>query len=110
MKYPPLNCTILCKIAKIGKKYVTIETVETRDPDSGPIVGELTMSGPNQATLENARKESGAVPVRTWIDIAHHGNPEETVAGKSLPKAKEASLRRTITTSKAGACSFLVCW
>ena len=79
MKYPPLNCTILCKIAKIGKKYVTIETVETRDPDSGATVGELTMIGPNQATLENASKQSGAIPVRTWIDIAHHGNPEETV-------------------------------
>jgi hypothetical protein len=78
-KYPPLNCTILCKIEKITKKYVTIETVETRDPDSGPIVGGLTMIGPNEATFEIAGKESGALPVRTWIDIAHHGNPEETV-------------------------------
>ncbi len=62
MKAKPLNCTFLCKVAKIGRKYVTIETVEKRDwdhPDGSPsIIGKA---------------------ITTRIDIAHNGEAEETV-------------------------------
>jgi hypothetical protein len=51
---PPVNCSISCKMAKITKKYVTIETAEIR--------------------------EGYSLPFYTSVQIAHNGKPEETAA------------------------------